>query len=105
MATKKLTAEEKELKEAREKIEAKYAKLAKERLHLLNVTFWPKQDVLGMTDDDFINWLLPTMQQKNPSAYNSVMKARDAKKRRAEKAKERRNEKKQSISDNELLPH
>lgn len=110
MAKKKLTAEEQAIADATAKIEAKYAKLAKERLNLLNMAFWPDKDVLGMEDDAFMNWLLPTMQKNNVDGYNQIMKAKQAKERRAMRAKKRRDEKKQSmgnnlLSDNDLLPH
>ena len=107
MAQKKMTAEEKAIADATAKIEAKYARLAKQRLNAINSAVWPDTDVLGMTDDEFDAWLLPIMQEKNPEAYNAFMKEKNRKAKRAEKARERRRAKKRELgnglNDDDLL--
>lgn len=96
MAKKKLTAEEKAIKEATAKIEAKYAKLAKERFNVLNQIVAPDVDLLDMSDDDFVRWSLGKLKTANPSAYEEQLKVLQRKRARAEKAKRARDAKRQA---------
>lgn len=51
--TKKLTREERELADAKAKIERKYARIAKRRLNAINQKLFPDYDLLGMNKGDF----------------------------------------------------
>lgn len=51
--SKKLTKEERELADAKAKIERKYSRIAKRRLNEINQKLFPDDDLLGMSKIEF----------------------------------------------------
>lgn len=48
-----MTKEERELADAKEKIERKYSRIAKRRLNQINQKLFPDDDLLGMSKSEF----------------------------------------------------